>query len=166
MENHYCVFIGYIFSLWETITRRCLYKGVQKRSSYGAPQQTDKRNAAPCVGQKCFFSLKKNRNANNKLCLFFFFLSGRLGGSSRVLSVDPTMVVNNTNTTKEGFKPPTSENTHLCSHWHWNKALWNVFLRLKGFFWKTLYIPRLSYTPHQNRQACWRSVVPCINFFR
>lgn len=68
-------------------------------------------------GTKVFLlSKKKNRNANNKLCLFFFFLSGRLGGSSRVLSVDPTMVVNNTNTTKEGFKPPTSENTHLCSH--------------------------------------------------
>lgn len=67
------------------------------------------------MGQKCFFSLKKNRNANNKLCLFFFFLSGRLGGSSRVLSVVPTMLVNNTNTTKEGFKPPTSENTHLCA---------------------------------------------------
>lgn len=68
------------------------------------------------VGQKCFFSLKKIETQTINCVFFFFFLSGRLGGSSRVLSVDPTMLVNNTNTTKERFKPPTSENTHLCSH--------------------------------------------------
>lgn len=68
-------------------------------------------------GTKVFLLSKKKIEAQTINCVFFsFFLSGRLGGSSRVLSVDPTMVVNNTNTTKEGFKPPTSENTHLCSH--------------------------------------------------
>lgn len=98
-------------------------KGVQRRRSCGAPQQIDKRKMLFYARNKnvSFMPQTKNKKERKQTinCLFFSFfcaLSGRLGGSSGVFSLNRAMLVNNANITKESLKSPTSQNTHLCSH--------------------------------------------------